>query len=123
MPLKEQIAARQAFEPQRFVCVERADKERPAGIGFYPWEGLPVIFPWIRFDGGFYEGEPDNPDLVLVFAGNRIVVQGTGLLTLAEDIREQHITALHATPLNHSAEFVRDKLCITGFSFFNFAGY
>lgn len=113
MPLREQIAARQALEPQRFVCVERAHKERPAGIGFHPWRGLPLVLPWIRFDGGFYEGEPDNPDLVLIFAGNRIVAQGTGLLTLAEDIREQRITGLRASPDGYLNDEKRGDAWIT----------
>jgi hypothetical protein len=73
MPLKDQIAARKGLEPEKFVCVETSDRDRPAGIAFWPWDALAVVLPWIRFEGAFFVGEAGAPDPVLAFAGHRIV--------------------------------------------------
>lgn len=116
MPLKEQIAARKALEPEKFVCVETSDRERerPVGIAFWPWDALPVVLPWIRFEGAFFVGETNAPELLLAFAGHRIVVQGSDLPELVVPLREQRIRGLRALPPGYAIDEQRERTWITG---------
>ena len=112
MSLKDNVAARQALEPEKFVCVEEAFNERPMGITICPWGGRTTVFPWIRFDHASYEGDGESPKLVMVFSGHAVTAEGVNLFGLVERIREQRITFLRALPPGHPLDEKRERALI-----------